>query len=117
MTKEYIEDVQVGDTLYVVTPSRKPVIKVKECKVYDVQNSVNYLYIFTRTNHKLNLVMSFDKMQINDNLVNGAKTYYKCDGLYQRAFYEKKHANKYAVELIDAKIAELEKIKKDLENE
>lgn len=117
MIKEYIEDIKVGDTLYVVTPSRKMNIKIKECKVYDIQETVPYLYIYTKTKHKLNLVLSIDRLKINTKLYDGVDTFYTCEGYHQKVFYEEKRAIEYAIGLIDIKIIELKKQKDRLKNE
>lgn len=117
MMKEYIEDIEKGDILYVVTPSRKTNIKVKECEVYDIQDSPQYLYIYTRTKHKLNLVLSIDKFEVHNKLCDGVDTYYQCEGFYEKVFYEEQYAIQYAIGLIDVKMIELQKLKDNLKNE
>lgn len=116
MNKTRIEDVQNGDTLYIVTPSRKINVKVKKGKVYDIQDSVSYLYVYLHMENHNNIVLTFDKLKILDDFENGVQTYYNCEGYYQRAFIDENLAIQYAIGLIDCKIIELKKNIQRLKN-
>lgn len=117
MNKTRIEDLQIGDILYIVTPSRKTNIKVKEGKVYDIEDSVSYLYVYLHTKNHNNIVLTFDKSKILNDFENGIQTCYKCEGYYQRAFINEDLAIQYAIGLIDCKIIELKKNIQRLKNE